>query len=189
MGGSMTALLLGLAIALVLFWAVGAHNRLVRLRAAVRDQWLVVDAAWIKLIAPLQGSLAAHLAHAPEGDIRSRAEQLSLACDEMIDALTQARQKPLDTVQVQNVLGAREQLVGLTHRALSQDSPTAWPELVSLQLRMWQSLPILVGQYHQAVEAYHEAIDAWPARWLARRIRLSRVLRLDPMVAGLELAP
>jgi LemA protein len=185
----MTALLLGLATALVLFWAVGAHNRLIRLRAAVRDQWLVVDATWIKLIAPLQGSLAAHLAEVPVGGVRSRAEALSVACDEMIDALTQARQKPLDTVLVQKVLTARELLVELSHRALAQDSATAWPELVSLQLRMWQSLPVLVGQYHQAVDAYHEAIEAWPARWLARRIRLSRVLRLEPMVAGLELVP
>jgi len=61
--------------------------------------------------------------------------------------------------------------------------------LVNLQLRMWQSLPAVVGQYHAAVQGYHDAIQAWPARWLARRTGMTRVRRLDEMVAGLELAP
>jgi len=185
----MTALLLGLMTAIILFWAVGAHNRLMRLRAAVRDQWLTLDATWIKLIAPLQGSLVVHLEHAPEGDIRSRAGLLRDACDEMIDALTQAHQRALDAAAVQRVLTAHQRLVDLSHQALGLDGHAAWPELVSLQLRMWQSLPAVVGQYHAALQNYHQAIEVWPARWLARRMRLARVPRLDAMVAGLELAP
>ena len=145
----MTALLLGLLTALVLFWAVGAHNRLVRLRASVRDQWLVIDAAWIKLIAPLQGRLSAHLAELPPGPLHGRAEQLSAACEELIDALTQARQRPLEATPMHRVLAARAQLALQMHQALGQDTPAAWPELVSLQLRMWQQLPALVGQYHR----------------------------------------
>lgn len=185
----MTALLLGLLTALVLFWAVGAHNRLVRLRASVRDQWLVIDAAWIKLIAPLQGRLSAHLAELPPGPLLGRAEQLSAACEELIDALTQARQRPLEATPMHRVLAARAQLALQMHQALGQDTPAAWPELVSLQLRMWQQLPALVGQYHQALQVYDEAIAAWPARWLARRAGLGAVVRLDDMVAGLELTP
>jgi LemA protein len=185
----MTALLLGLLTALVLFWAVGAHNRLVRLRASVRDQWLVIDAAWIKLIAPLQGRLSAHLGELPPGPLYARAEALGAACDELIDALTQARQRPLEAVPMQRVLAARARLVEQMHQALGKDTPAAWPELVSLQLGMWQQLPALVGQYHQALQLYHAAIAAWPARWLARRVGLSAVARLDDMVAGLELTP
>lgn len=185
----MTALLLGLLVALVLFWAVGAHNRLMRLRGAVRDQWLLIDAAWIKLVAPLQGSLSAHLGALPPGPLHGRAEQLSAACDELIDALTQARQRPLEAATMQRVLDARGQLVHQMHQALGQDTPAAWPELVSLQLRMWQRLPALVGQYHDAWQAYHQAIAAWPARWLARRVGLGPIERLDDMVAGLELTP
>lgn len=185
----MTALWLGMIMAIILFWAVGAHNRLMRLRAAVRDQWLNIDATCIKLIAPLQGNLAAHLEQASEGDVRSRAEQLRQACDEMIDALTQAHQRSLDADALQRVLTTHQRLVDLAHHALALDGHSAWPELVHMQLRMWQSLPAVVGQYHAAVKSYHEAIEAWPARWLARRTGLSPVRRLDEMVAGLELAP
>lgn len=185
----MTALWLGMITAVILFWAVGAHNRLMRLRAAVRDQWLNIDATCIKLIAPLQGSLAAHLEHTGEGEVRSRAEGLQLACDELIDALTQAHQRSLDSAVLQRVLAAHQKLVELAHQALAMDGHAAWPELVHLQLRMWQSLPAVVGQYHAALQSYHEAIEAWPARWLARRTGLTHVRRLDDMVAGLELAP
>ena len=185
----MTALLLGTLTALVLFWAVGAHNRLVRLRASVRDQWLVIDAAWIKLIAPLQGRLSAHLGELPPGPLHGRAQLLGAACEELIDALTLARQRPLDAAAMRRVLAARAQLAQHMHQALGQDTPAAWPELVSLQLRMWQQLPALVGQYHEALQTYHEAIAARPARWLARRMGLGPVERLDEMVAGLELTP
>ena len=185
----MTAMWLGMITAIILFWAVGAHNRLMRLRAAVRDQWLNIDATCIKLIAPLQGNLAAHLEHASVGEIRTRAEQLQKACDEMIDALTQAHQRSLNAETVEGVLSAHQRLVDLAHQALTQDGHAAWPELVNLQLRMWQSLPAVVGQYHAAVQGYHDAIQAWPARWLARRTGMTRVRRLDEMVAGLELAP
>jgi len=185
----MTALLLGLLVALVLFWAVGAHNRLMRLKGAVRDQWLLIDAAWIKLVAPLQGSLSAHLGALPPGPLHGRAELLGAACDELIDALTQARQRPLESAVMHRVLVARAQLVHLMHQALGEDTPAAWPELVGLQLRMWQRLPALVGQYHDAWQLYHEAIAAWPARWLARRVGLGPIERLDDMVAGLELTP
>lgn len=185
----MTALWLGMITAIILFWAVGAHNRLMRLRSAVRDQWLNIDAACIKLIAPLQGNLAAHLEQASAEEIRSRAEPLRQACDEMLDALTQAHQRALNADTVEPVLAAHQRLVDLTHQALSQDGHAAWPELVHYQLRMWQSLPAAVGQYHSAVQTYHDAIEAWPARWLARRTGLTRVRRLDEMVAGLELAP
>ena len=40
-------LVLSLLLALVLFWAVGAHNRLTRLRAEVLRQWGIVDTVWL----------------------------------------------------------------------------------------------------------------------------------------------
>ena len=55
----MVALILGLLVALVLFWAVGAHNRLVRLRSEVIRQWSSVDAVWLRLLVRLQGGIAA----------------------------------------------------------------------------------------------------------------------------------
>ena len=52
----MTALVIA---ALLFFWAVGAYNRLVRLRAACAQQFAVVDAQFVRLWAWVQGSLPA----------------------------------------------------------------------------------------------------------------------------------
>lgn len=185
----MGTLIFGVLLALTLFWGVGAHNRLMRLRSVVRDHWVVVDAAWIKLLAPLQGSLAARLEHTGAAQQEAPPAVLALvqASEQLIDALTQARQQPLDPSRVQSVLQARQTLMDEIVGTLSRDKGQAWPELVSLQLRLWQNLPALVGQYHQAVEVYHEAIETRPARWLAQRLGLTPVQRLDAMVVGLEL--
>ena len=55
----MVALILGLMLAIAIFWAVGAHNRLVRLRAEVVRQWSSVDAVWLRLVVRMQGGIAA----------------------------------------------------------------------------------------------------------------------------------
>lgn len=185
----MGTLIFGVLLALGLFWGVGAHNRLMRLRSVVRDQWVIVDAAWIKLLVPLQGSLAARLEHAADAQKEESlaARQLVQVCEQLLDTLTQARQQPLDPSRVQAVLLARQTLMDEIVAVLARDKGQAWPELVSLQLRLWQNLPALVGQYHQAVEVYHEAIETRPARWLAQRLGLTPVQRLDDMVVGLEL--
>ena len=185
----MGTLIFGVLMALTLFWGVGAHNRLMRLRSVVRDQWVVVDAAWIKLLVPLQGSLAARLAQTDDSaeSVQTDARVLAQACEQLLDTLTQARQQPLDPSRVQAVLQARKVLMDDIVSTLGRDKGQAWPELVSLQLRLWQNLPALVGQYHQAVEVYHEAIETRPARWLAQRLGLTPVQRLDEMVVGLEL--
>jgi len=66
----MEALIFGLLMAIALFWAVGAHNRLVRLRADVVRQWGSVDAIWLRLLVRLQGGIAARqsLVTTPVGD-------------------------------------------------------------------------------------------------------------------------
>ena len=55
----MGALIFGILLALALFWAVGAHNRLLRLRAEVVRQWSSVDAVWLRLLVRMQGGIAA----------------------------------------------------------------------------------------------------------------------------------
>ena len=50
---------LGLVFALVVFWAVGAYNRLMRLRAEVLRQWGTVDTVWLKWLMRFQGAVSA----------------------------------------------------------------------------------------------------------------------------------
>ena len=91
----MGALIFGLLLALALCWAVGAHNRLMRLRADVVRQWSSVDAVWLRLLVRLQGGIAARQTLAPE---QAAADLLALqtTCDELLEALSQVRLQPLD---------------------------------------------------------------------------------------------
>ncbi len=92
----MEALLFGVLMAMALCWAVGAHNRLVRLRAEVVRQWGSVDAVWLRLLVRLQGGIAARqsLNTSPLDD-GSDFQALQSACDELVEALLQARSQPL----------------------------------------------------------------------------------------------
>ena len=47
-------LALGVLLARVLFWAVGAYNRLMQLRGEVRRQWGIVDTVWLKWLMRFQ---------------------------------------------------------------------------------------------------------------------------------------
>jgi hypothetical protein len=83
----------GIALALGLFWAVGAYNRLVRLRGEVIRQWSSVDAVWLRLLVRLQGGIAARQSLATEQDT-FELQTLQSACDDLLEALTQARLQP-----------------------------------------------------------------------------------------------
>jgi len=55
----MAWLIVSLLLALLLFWMVGAHNRIVRLRGEVARQWGIVDVLWLKWLMRFQGAISA----------------------------------------------------------------------------------------------------------------------------------
>mgnify|MGYP006185179611 CR=1 FL=1 len=82
----MGALVVGVVLVLGLFWSVGAHNRLVRLRAEVVRQWSSVDAVWLRLLVRLQGGLAARQSLSQDGETQE-IELLQAACDALLEVL------------------------------------------------------------------------------------------------------
>ncbi len=174
----MAALVLGMVLALCLFWAVGAHNRLVRLRSDVVRQWSSVDAVWLRILVRLQGGLAARESLVGEAEAQELLA-VQTASDQMLEALTQARMQPLDENVQKLVISQHLQLVSEI-RVLQQQVHEAFrPDLDIALNRMRQTLPAAMIPYHVAVGAYNDALRMRPASWLARRLNFKPAVRMD----------
>ena len=171
--------------ALVFFWAVGAYNRLVRLRAMAAQQFAVVDAQFVRLWAWVEGSLPAHVR---DDDELTESPQTSLnevwaACEVFAESLALVRANPFDAAPMQRVNIARVQLFKLLRQEkdfhMADDS--AWfsdPLQKKFERLKTQSWPMIVA-YNQAVQAYNDAASEWPARWLAKQFRFVAAVKLD----------
>ena len=174
----MGALIFGLLLAIALFWAVGAHNRLVRLRAEVVRQWSSVDAVWLRLLVRMQGGIAARQTLAI-GAGTDELQALQLACDELLEALSQARQQPLDNESQKLVVTQHHKVVTEIRSLLQTTNDAVKPDLDIALNRMRQTLPAALIPYHVAVAAYNDALTMRPASWLARRLNLKPATRMD----------
>lgn len=170
-------LVLGLVLALVLFWAVGAYNRLTRLRGEVLRQWATVDTVWLKWLMRFQGAVSARqiLAWSSEAD---DLQALQDASDALIEALAEARQQSLDADSLTRLQARHEALMVCIDEVVQRVPETLRPHLQSAQVRILQNLPMALVPYHAAVAQYNSAVAQAPARWLAQRVRLRPALPL-----------
>ena len=174
----MVALILGLMLAIAVFWAVGAHNRLVRLRVEVVRQWSSVDAVWLRLVVRMQGGIAARQTLSlMEGE--DELQPLQSACEELLEALSQARLQALDVESQKLVQAQHQKVVAEIRRLLQTENDAVKPDLEIALNRMRQTLPAALIPYHVAVVAYNEALAMRPASWLARRLKLQPAIRMD----------
>lgn len=174
----MAWLMVGLLLALLLFWVVGAHNRMVRLRGDVARQWGIVDVFWLKWLMRFQGAIAARqiLAWASEAE---DLQALQDASDGLVEALSDARSQPLDAPTLHKVVQQHEALMQCIDRVMRTAPDTVKPHLQSAQNKIVQSLPLALAPYHLACGIYNEAIAQSPASWLARRLGLRPALLLS----------
>lgn len=174
-------LVLSLLLALVLFWAVGAHNRLTRLRAEVLRQWGIVDTVWLKWLLRFQGSVSARqiLAWSSEAD---DLQALLDACEGVVEALAEARVQILDKACVQKLLQRHDALMQCIDEVVDRVPDNVRPHLLAARARILQNIPLALVPYHQSVELYNLALLQAPASWLARRLRMRRahMVRLQP---------
>jgi LemA protein len=182
----MVALVFGLLLATGLFWAVGAHNRLVRLRAEVVRQWGSVDAVWLRLLVRLQGGIVARqsLVTTPSLEGEGEFKALQLACDEMMEALLQARLQPLAVEGQKQVLALHQKVVLEIRTLLQKDNDTVKPDLEIALNRMRQTLPAALIPYHVAVANYNDALAMQPAAWLAKYLRFQPATKMDLSVSA-----
>lgn len=171
-------LALGVLLALVMFWAVGAYNRLTRLRSEVLRQWGIVDAVWLKWLMRFQGAISARqiLAWASEVD---DLQALQDGSDALIEALVDASQQSLDEASLQKLLARHEALMDCIDAVAMRVPDTVRPHLLSAQAKVLQNIPPALLPYHTAVDAYNQALSQAPACWLAQGLNLRAALRLD----------
>jgi LemA protein len=180
----MDVLIFGVLMAIALFWAVGAHNRLVRLRAEVIRQWGSVDAVWLRLLVRLQGGIAARQSLVTSSDGDGELQALQSACDELMEALLQARLQPLAAEGQKQVLALHQKVVLEIRALLQKDNEAVKPDLEIALSRMRQTLPAALIPYHVAVASYNEALTMQPAAWLARRLGLQPATKMDLSVSA-----
>ena len=180
----MAWLIFGGVLALVLFWAVGAHNRLSRLRVEVLRQWSTVDTVWLKRLMRFQAAVSARqiLAWSSEAD---DLQALQDASEAMVEALADAMQQALDEASMQKLLQRHEAMMQCIDDVAQRVPDNVRAHLLSAQSRILQNIPSALLPYHQAAENYNTALDQAPASWLANRLRMRQVqvLRLPARAA------
>jgi LemA protein len=160
-------------VAIMLFWALGAYNRLTRLRSTVVQAFGSVDAHLVRLIALLgefdavQGGLPA----TPALVDPSKVEALRGATTQMGASLAVARSQPLQQDTLAALTAARS-VLDATWRAVvaEADGPAATEMLAPWSIR-WEEhrvqIDLAVQVINNAAQQHDAAIHQFPARLLA----------------------
>ena len=171
--------------AVLLFWAVGAYNRLVRLRAAALQAFAVLDARLREQAELVRACLPPSTRQDDdlEDDMTGLWHGLGGAADQFSASLGAARTKPLDGDLIA-ALGAAQGVLHMAWQRLQQEDAhdlagAAVPE--TLQLR-WQQVTGQIqadtAQFNQQVVAYNDGIAQFPALVLARLFSLKPARQL-----------
>lgn len=166
-------------------WAVGAYNRLVRLRSDVNSAFAAVDAELQPLVRlvddMLEGIHPQDEDRTPPSDkflapIRDASGQLS-------NALAAARLRPLDVERIEAVRQAGEHWARIWDRAEYEDARELGgpylPDTVSTEraLRLKQA-EVIAAQFNESIDRYNRAITQIPAVLIAWTFNLRRGRRL-----------
>ena len=166
-----------LFLALLIFWALGAHNRLVRLRAQVSQRFFALEALLLKYPDVVSEAVTA-AAIAPLGwrstvgfDLGAEHwGRLQEAAKEAIIALARMNEHPLNAQSSVEVNLAVSTLAYAWHVLVH---PDVFFLSVPEELRKrWHEIGVLtqpeLEKFNTAVEEYNEAIALFPASLLAR---------------------
>jgi len=165
--------------AVLAFWAVGANNRLTRLRASVLQSFAALDAAigpWLELVPSPPVADAAVDAQqltdeAAWAGLRAAALQLG-AC------LAVARQRPQRRADISALAAARDVLRDAWQRVLLDTPGFGGPAQAGSIHLLWEQrdtqVQLAVDSYNHAVRQYNAALGQFPAAVLAWVMRLRR---------------
>ena len=182
-----------IVVAVLLFWFVGAYNRLVRLRAAVLQAYATLDAALSRQLDFVQASITAGPPpDASTQDLLSSVAPLQAATTQLATLLGATRLHPLDAGGMAALGTALQVLISAWQRqhpdavtvfdadgtlsrpvpaqpgtvaAPNAVEPIAWPEPSA-------AAEIARSQFNLAVGHYNDAIGQFPALLVAWAVRL-----------------
>lgn len=172
-----------IAIAVLLFWSMGAYNRLMRLRSQGILAFAALEALLSQLVVTVKANLpeAAVAADVPSDlPAHDASAAFSAACGGLVAAAEQfnvslkvAHARPLNGPTTSALKTAFETLCLSWSRLLALSADLAGPALpVTLQLQLqWEQIAVQVEvartEFNRRVENYNEAISQFPALLLA----------------------
>ncbi len=153
-----------LLVAVLLFWSLGAYNRLVRLRAQVIGSFAGVDQRMVQALA-----LLGEVSCAPDSDTQGRSGLLAAAVQFEV-ALRVARKQILDA----SAMAALQTAYATVHVVWERRrAEAAEPDLTAIAVmqRAWEDNTQVVREaeasYNAAVQEYNGAIRQFPASILS----------------------
>ncbi len=160
---------------MLLFWAVGAYNRLMRLRGEAKAAFEALDAEMARQIELVRKELPQPEATQPAplgGEPTSFWLGLHAASAQFAASLAAVRSKPLDADGIAALCAARDILAMAWERAERDDAhDLAGPRLPDTVLARRSQLALqthaATEQFNLAVTRYNEAIAQFPALVLA----------------------
>jgi LemA protein len=191
--GNMSLLIFYAILATLVFWAIGAYNRLVVLRANVAKQFAAVDAQLLRVLVWLQGNLPASMrdmlsemeeAALPEALLKNERDlKLLDILEALSDSLDAARTQPLSPEVMQQVNQNRLALAAWAKAEVraGQSGEATWfidPLPYKFDRLKAQAWP-LMDAYNQAAAKYNEAVTQFPASVLAKQVKFVPAHTLD----------
>ncbi len=154
-------------VALLVFWAVGAYNRLVRLRSEVNASFSELQSQLQK-----QAELVQSMGPAGPDDEPAFLLQIRSASAQLLACLEAGRPKPLDHEHVAALASAGTVLARAWERAEREDvhdlaGPQLPAELTEHRARIARETEVATAQFDAAVARYNAAIAQFPAVLLA----------------------
>lgn len=163
--------LLWLLPALLLFWALGAHNRLVRLRSEAIASFAKVDAEFTRQVAFVANSLPAADQAEQTPEMAALWKAMHAAATQLSVALTATRPRPLDAAATASLAAASDAVRSCWSRVQGDAhdlAGSAVPEsLSSVWLHLESQSQHARARFNDAVGRYNAAIAQFPALLLA----------------------
>lgn len=175
--------------AVLLFWFVGAYNRLVRLRSMALQAYQTLDAALMRQVDFVQVQTAAARARLGEESGESALASLHATTDQLTTLLSTTRQRPLDPARIAALATALHVMLAAWERmhpesvvsfepdgTLSRPPPgaegvplpaaaavplTAWPEPSAAAEIARSHFNLCVTRYNAAIRQFPAVLVAW----------------------------
>lgn len=169
-----TSVVLWTVAAILLFWTVGAYNRLMRLRAEANTAFAALEAELAKQIELVRNQLPGPEATQPaslDGD-NSFWSALHGAATQFAASLAAARNRPLEPEGIA-ALSAAQDVLGMAWERAERDDAhdlagPRLPDTVTLRrAQIGLQMHAAQEQFNSAVTRYNEAIAQFPALVLA----------------------
>lgn len=175
-----TPLLAALALAAVLlFWVIGAKNRLVALRNSIADAWAKVQTALDQRGAAVEPLVAA--LREPMAAEQGALDTWTTAHAEARKAAAALAARPVDESRAQAWVAAESALAAAASRVLAlldQHTELRQQEPVAALAQAWRDgqarLPFARQLYNEAAAVYNDALGVFPTPLVARAFKLGR---------------